>query len=534
MQLQRRRFLKTAGLATLGLAALNCSTKSRQPNIVFIMSDDHTRQAMSCYGSRINKTPNLDRIAAGGMRFDNCFVTNSICAPSRAVILTGKFSHINGVTDNNRHFDGSQQTFPKLLQQAGYQTAMVGKWHLKTDPTGFDFWKVLPGQGNYYNPDFKTPEGQEQIEGYVTDIITDVALEWLKQRRDPQKPFLLMYHHKAPHRAWWPGPDHLKTYAGETIAEPDNLFDDYADRGRAAKEQEQSVAHDLRPSGDLKLKPEQAEVFPDTSPAGIESYNANIRRMTESQRQAWDDAFDPRNEAAVEQSPEGKDLVRWKYQRYIKDYLRCVASVDDNVGRLLDYLEKAGLTENTIVVYTSDQGFYLGEHGWFDKRFMYEESFSTPLLVRWPRRIKAGSVNKVLVQNLDFAETFLEAAGAEIPADMQGRSLLPLLHGKTPADWRDAVYYHYFEYPGAHMVKRHYGIRTKRYKLLHFYYDIDEWELYDMEKDPHEMKNVYGDPEYQEIVNNLLVRLEELRRQYGDIDDVAKRVLEEDLAHGGK
>ncbi len=529
MQLQRRHFLKTAGLAALGLAAWRCST-SRQPNILFIMSDDHTRQAMSCYGSKINKTPNLDRIAAEGMRFDNCFVTNSICAPSRAVILTGKFSHINGVTDNRRHFDGSQQTFPKLLQQAGYQTAMVGKWHLKSDPTGFDYWKVLPGQGNYYNPDFKTPQGRERIEGYVTDVITDVALDWLKEKRDTQRPFLLMYHHKAPHRAWWPGPGHLETWEGETIPEPPNLFDDYSNRGRAAKEQEMSVEHDLRPSGDLKLKPEQAAEIRDKTPAGGRSYHNNINRMTESQRRAWHAAYGPRNKKAVEEAPEGPDLVKWKYQRYIKDYLRCVASVDDNIGRVLEYLDESGLAKNTIVVYTSDQGFYLGEHGWFDKRFMYEESFSTPLLVRWPRKVRAGGINTDLVQNLDFAETFLDAAGAEIPGDMQGRSLLPLLRGETLTSWRDAVYYHYFEYPAVHMVKRHYGIRSKRYKLIHFYYDIDEWELYDLEKDPREMNNLYGDPDYQDVVKQLEVKLAELRKYYGDSDEVAERILEEDMA----
>jgi len=526
----RRDFIKFMGIGAAALSFPGCQLLSpaRRPNIIFIMSDDHTRQAMSCYGSKINQTPNLDRIAAAGIRFDNCFVTNSICAPSRAVILTGKFSHLNGVTDNIRHFDGTQQTFPKLLQQAGYQTAMVGKWHLKSEPTGFDFWKVLPGQGNYYNPNFRTPEGTEQIEGYVTDIITDVALDWLKTGRDPERPFLLMYHHKAPHRAWWPGPAHLKTYTDESIPEPATLFDDYEGRGRAAREQEMSVAHDLRPFGDLKLNPEKVPPVPVTDTWGERAYNWNYQRFTPDQRQAWDEAYNPMIEKFLQEKPTGNDLTKWKYQRYIKDYLRCVASVDDNVGRLLNYLDEAGLTENTIVIYTSDQGFYLGEHGWFDKRFMYEESFGTPLLVRWPGEVKAGSVCTELVQNLDFAETILDAAGVTIPDEMQGKSLLPLLQNKA-TDWQDAVYYHYYEYPGAHAVKRHYGIRTKQYKLIHFYYDIDEWELYDLEKDPYEMNNVYHQPEYQEVVTQLTARLAKLRQHYGDSEASAQQILEEDL-----
>ncbi|MHC4743505.1 MAG: sulfatase/phosphatase domain-containing protein, partial [Planctomycetota bacterium] len=438
----RRQFLKTIGLAT-GLAALpscasagRASRKAKRPNIIYIMTDDHASHAMSCYGSKINKTPNLDRIAKDGMRFDNCFCTNSICAPCRAVVLTGKHSHINGLKDNRMRFDGSQQTFPKLLQKAGYQTAMVGKWHLKTDPTGFDYWNVLPGQGKYYNPDMIEMGEKKKYTGYCTDIITDHALAWLK-KRDPKKPFCL---------------------DGETMPEPDTLFDDYTGRGTAAKEQDMSIKKTMT-DHDLKL--------------------TEIKGLTPEQKEAWDAAYKPKNEAFKKANLQGKELIRWKYQRYIKDYLRCIASVDDNVGRLLDYLDSNGLADNTVVFYTSDQGFYLGDHGWFDKRFMYEESLRMPLLVRYPKEIKAGSMNKDLVQNLDFAPTFLDFAGVEVPEDMQGVSFRRILQGKKPRRWRKSIYYHYYEYPAVHSVKRHYGVRTLQYKLIHFYHDIDEWELYD-------------------------------------------------------
>ena len=505
----RREFLKTVGTVAgstvaastlFGCTAMGraSSAKSR-PNIIYIMSDDHASHAMSCYGSKVNKTPNLDRIANEGMRFTNSFCTNSICAPCRAVILTGKHSHLNGITDNRLKFDGSQQTFPKLLQQAGYQTAMLGKWHLKTDPTGFDYWNVLPGQGAYYNPVMIENGERKKYTGYVTDIITDHALNWLKGRA-AGKPFCLMYHHKAPHRNWQPGPKHLDLYEGVHMPEPDTLFDDYTGRGRAAKEQDMSIEKTMNKS-DLKL----------TTPRGL----------TPEQKAKWDAAYGPRNKAFEEAGLEGKDLVRWKYQRYIKDYLRCIASVDENVGRVLDYLDEAGLTENTVVIYTSDQGFYLGDHGWFDKRFMYEESLRMPLVVRYPKEIRPGSLNHDLVQNLDFAETFLDYAGAAIPADMQGRSLRPVLRGRTPRDWRKSIYYHYYEYPGAHSVKRHYGVRTDRYKLIHFYHDIDEWELYDMKSDPDELRNVFGDPKYADVVKDLTAELKRLRAMYKDTTGAA-------------
>ena len=501
----RREFLKTLGFMAGSASALSilpsCNiigqitgTGRKRPNIIFIMTDDHASHALSCYGSKINQTPNLDRIAAEGMLFSNSFCTNSICAPCRAVILTGKYSHINGVIDNGKKFDGSQQTFPKLLQEVGYETAMLGKWHLKTDPTGFDYWNVLPGQGKYYNPDMKEMGQKRKYTGYTTDIITDHALKWLKERTG-DKPFCLMYHHKAPHRAWEPGPKYLTMYDDVTMPEPENLFDDYSNRGRAAKEQDMSIEKTMT-DRDLKLVPP--------------------KNLTAGQKKLWDAAYEPKNEAFRKANLKGKDLIRWKYQRYIKDYLRCIASVDDNVGRLLDYLDESGLAKNTVVVYTSDQGFYLGDHGWFDKRFMYEESLRMPLMVRYPKEVKAGSINDDIVLNLDFGVTFLDFAGVPKPSDMQGRSIRMILRGKTPNDWRTSMYYHYYEYPAVHSVKRHYGVRNKRYKLIHFYNDIDEWELYDLKNDPKEMKNVYNEPAYAGIVKKLRAELKRLRKKYKD------------------
>ena len=506
--MDRRDFLKAAGLGAASFALGGCANGfqklsgrgDKRPNILFIMSDDHAAPAISAYRgflSGVAKTPNLDRIAKEGMLFKNCFCTNSICAPSRAVILTGKYSHLNGVIDNRKSFDGSQQTFPKLLQKVGYQTAMIGKWHLKTDPTGFDYWNVLPGQGTYYNPDMKEMGQRKKYTGYTTDIITDHVLKWLKERTS-LKPFCLMYHHKAPHREWEPGPKHLAMYDDVAVPEPQTLFDNNSDRGTAAKEQDMTIKKTMN-DRDLKL------VAP--------------KNLTPEQKKNWDAAYEPKNEAFRKANLRGRDLVRWKYQRYIKDYLRCIASVDDNVGRVLDYLDETGLAENTVVIYTSDQGFYLGEHGWFDKRFMYEESLRMPFLIRYPRQIKPGSVNDDMVLNLDFAPTFLDFAQAQIPSDMQGQSLRPLLEGITPTDWRSSIYYHYYEYPAWHSVKRHYGIRTERYKLIHFYYDIDEWELYDLAKDPDEFKNLYGDPAYAQVVKKLKAELARLKKKFGDTTD---------------
>ncbi len=477
--------------ATANAAKPAAGPTSGRPNILFIMTDDHAYHAIGAYGSKVNQTPNLDRLAKEGMRFNRCLVTNSICGPCRAVILTGKYSHVNGFIDNGSRFDGSQQTVAKLLQKAGYQTAVIGKWHLVSDPTGFDYWNILLGQGPYYNPPMKTAQGVTRHEGYTTDIITDFALDFLKDQKGAEKPFFLMYHHKAPHRNWQPGPKYLNKYKDVTIPEPNTLFDDYAGRGTAAKTQDMTIAKTMTPD-DLKL-----------TPPG---------NLTPEQRQAWDAAYDQENEDFRQANLQGDDLARWKYQRYMKDYLRCIDSVDENVGRVLNYLDESGLAKNTVVIYTSDQGFYLGDHGWFDKRWMYEESLKTPLMIRYPGHIQPGSVNSDMVLNLDFAETFLDLAGAEVPADMQGRSMAPILVGNTPDDWRKSMYYHYYEFPGPHSVQRHYGVATDRYKLMYFY-TIDEWELYDLEQDPQEMKSVYGDPAYAEVQAELKQELARLRQE---------------------
>lgn len=485
----------------IGKAAL-VGEAAAAPNILFIFSDDHAYQAVGAYGSVINETPNLDRLAADGVRFDRCYVTNSICGPSRACIQTGKYSHLNGFYKNGDRFDGSQQTFPKLLRAAGYQTAVVGKWHLASSPTGFDYWKVLPGQGRYYSPVFRTPEGTETLPGYTTDVITDEAINWLQNDRDPDQPFMLMVQHKAPHREWQPGPEHVGDLADVDVPEPATLFDNYANRSDAAKQATMRISEDMRLVQDLK-------VFEPDSQYG----ERLLGLMDDDARERWIAAYADENEEFEAANLEGDDLVRWKYQRYIKDYLRCIASVDDGVGRLLDYLERAGLADDTVVIYSSDQGFYLGEHGWFDKRFMYEQSLRTPLIAKWPGVTPAGRVEERIVSNLDFAETFLEIAGVTVPDDMQGRSLAPLLRGETPPDWRESFYYHYYEGPPAvHTVAKHYGVTDGRYKLIHFY-DLDQWELFDLQTDPHELRSVYGQAEYADVQRRLNEELGRLRTE---------------------
>lgn len=482
--------------------------QAERPNIVFIFSDDHATQAISAYGgplAKIAPTPNLDRIAKEGMLFHRCMVTNSICGPSRATILTGKYSHKNGFFQNEATvFDGTQQTFPKLLRKAGYQTALIGKWHLGGQPTGFDHWEILPGQGSYYNPDFITEKGKHSEEGYCSEILTEKAVKWLTTERKEEEPFLLMLQHKAPHRAWDPAPKYLTAFDDVTIPEPDTLFDDYEGRGTAAREQDMSIEKTMTLGRDLKVKE-----MDDTGDFVRRGYG----RLTESQKKLWDAAYQPKNDAFVKANLSGDDLVRWKYQRYVKDYLRCIKSVDDSVGAIQKFLDENGLAENTVLIYSSDQGFYLGEHGWFDKRFMFDESYRTPLLVRWPGQVKAGSTNSDLVSNLDFAQTFLDIAGAEQPDDMQGSSIVPILKGETPKDWRETHYYHYYEYPGWHMVHRHEGIYDGRYKLMNFY-DLGEWELYDLETDPQEMQNQYENPEYKKVATRLHKALEERREEF--------------------
>lgn len=471
------------------------TTARRPPNIVFIFSDDHAYQAISAYSDprRLIETPNIDRIAREGMRFDRCIVPNSICGPSRATVLTGKYSHKNGFYNNsNSRFDGSQPTFPKMLRSAGYQTAIFGKWHLVTDPTGFDEWHILPGQGEYYNPMMIHKGTRARQAGYVTDVITDLSLQWLRDR-DRSRPFLLMCQHKAPHREWLPATRHLGHDADRKYPEPPTLFDDYSGRGLAEHDQDMTIARTMTPR-DLKLNP----------PKGL----------TPEQRAAWDAYYEPRNIAFRAAKLTGADLVRWKYNRYMHDYLGCIKAVDESVGRLLKFLDDEGLAENTIVVYTADQGFYLGEHGWFDKRWIFEESLRTPLLVRWPGVTKPGSVNADLVSNLDFAETFLEAAGRPVPPDMQGRSLVPVLAGRTPADWRKYFYYEYYEYPQPHHVRPHQGVVTSRYKLVRFEGpDLQSWELFDREKDPYELKDVHEDPAYAGTMAELKREMTRLRAE---------------------
>ena len=478
----------------LGSASLQAAAQSR-PNVLMIFCDDLASQAISAYNHplKLLQTPNMDRIAKEGMLFDRCLVPNSICGPSRAVILTGKYSHLNGFYRNGNRFDGSQQTVSKLLQKAGYQTAVVGKWHLETNPTGFDYWHILPGQGAYYNPPMIKNGEQVRHTGYTTDLITDFSIDWLKNR-DKSKPFLLLAQHKAPHREWAPALRHLGWNKDRTFPEPDTLFDDYSGRGRAEHEQDMTLAKTFT-ERDAKL----------TAPPSLNA----------EQRKVWDAYYEPLNAKFREARLTGKDLVRWRYQRYMHDYLGTVKAVDESVGRLLKYLDDEGLAQNTLVVLSSDQGFYLGEHGWFDKRWIYEESVTTPMFIRWPGVAKPGSRSDALVSVIDFPETWLEAAGAPIPADMQGRSLKPLLQaGRAPGDWRTSFYYHYYEFPGPHSVRKHYGVVTDRYKLFHFYEpDVNYWTLIDRQKDPKELKDVYNDPAYAETRKTLHAEITRLRKE---------------------
>ncbi len=504
--------------------------ETKRPNILFMMTDDHTTQATSCYGSRLLRTPNIDRIAREGIRMDACYATNALSGPSRACILTGKFSHVNGFTDNASTFDGSQPTFPKLLQAAGYQTSIVGKWHLITEPQGFDYWCILTGQheqGDYYDPDFNENGKPVTEKGYVTDIITDKAIDFL-EHRDKSKPFCMMYHHKAPHRNWMPAPRHLGLFNDTVFPEPSTLFDTYEGRGTAARTQDMSIGHTLTTDWDLKLLT-RAEMLADTANRLYSVY----KRMPPAVQDKWDAVYAQRIAEYRSGRLKGKELVSWKYQQYMRDYLATVVAVDENIGRLLAYLEKTGELDNTIIVYTSDQGFFLGEHGWFDKRFMYEECQQMPLVIRYPAAIKAGSTSEAIAMNVDFAPTLLDFAGAEIPSDMQGRSLKPVLTGagETPAGWREAAYYHYYEYPAEHSVKRHYGIRTSRFKLIHFYNDVDEWELYDLEHDPHELNNIFGKAAYAAEQSRLTALLKETQQQYGDTDPEEK---EQELFKGDR
>lgn len=493
-------------------------TINKRPNIIFIMADDHATQAISAYGhpiSQLAPTPNIDRIADEGAIFKHNFCTNSICGPSRAVILTGKHSHINGFRMNGDRFDGGQQTFPKILQKAGYKTAMFGKWHLHGEPEGFDYWNILQDQGNYYNPNFISVNEQTKkvdttmIMGYATDIVTEDALRYLEKIKGGNQPFMLMVQHKAPHRNWMPALRHLNLYDNVEFPVPDTYFTNH-EGSTVSKEQYQTIYKDTYEGHDLKMTKKKGSPELAHNP-----WTTDFDRMTPEQRTAWDKAYQPKNDAFHDANLTGKDLALWKLQRYLQDYMATIASVDEGVGKILDYLEANNLGENTIVVYTTDQGFYLGEKGWFDKRFMYEESLGMPMLMKYPAVIKPGTENTALTQNLDFAETFLDFAQVDIPSDMQGKSLKPLLTNTVDDDdFRDAIYYHYYDFPAFHMVKKMYGVRTDRFKLMHVYDDIDEWELYDLKEDPSELNNVINDDAYNEIEQILRKRLAELQQQY--------------------
>jgi arylsulfatase A-like enzyme len=491
--------------------------KKQRPNIIYMMSDDHGYQAISAYGYGLNNTPNIDALGKDGMRFNRAYVTNSICGPSRAVMLTGKHSHVNGFKDNHSTFDGSQPTVAKMLHEAGYQTAIIGKWHLISEPQGFDYWNIVPGQGDYHNPDFIENGVRKKVAGYVTTLTTDFAINWL-EKRDPSKPFFMMYQQKAPHRNWMPEPKYYHLFDSVQFPVPSNYLDNYDTRTRAAKEQEMGIAKDMHEAYDLKLAfdltPEERK--------GLGVLWQNIyNRFTPEQKKEWEKAYGPMIEEFKKSHLTGDALAVWKYQRYMRDYLRCIQSVDDNVGRLLRYLKENDLEKNTIVIYTSDQGFYLGEHGWFDKRFMYEESFRTPLLIKWPGVTKGKMVSNSLVQNLDFAETILDMAGLPIPADMQGKSMAPLLKGKQKGDLHDALYYHFYENQ-EHKVANHIGVRTNRYKLI-FFYENNEYELYDLQKDPKEMNNLYNDPAYKKLSEDMLQKLKETKVAYKDPLDIVIR-----------
>ncbi|MFW5821237.1 MAG: sulfatase [Bacteroidota bacterium] len=502
-------------LALFGISLPSCIDKNEEesperPNIIFIMSDDHAVQAISAYGSSINNTAHIDKLAEEGIKFENAFVTNSICAPSRAVILTGKHSHLNGVIDNSSRFDSSQMTFPKILRENGYNTAIVGKWHLKSQPTGFDYWNVLPGQGDYYNPKF-IKNGKDTIyEGYVTDITTDLAIDWMESRKG-EKSFMLMMQHKAPHRNWMPHTDYLDKYEDIKFPEPANFWEDYTDKEHL-QEQKLTIARHMDIRYDLKIPCDTCKQVRVNWWAEKALEDA-LGRMNEEQLTAWEKGYDDEiRDFFSKESFTEEELAEWKLNRYIQDYLRTIISVDESIGRILSYLEEKDLKDNTLVIYTSDQGFFLGEHGLFDKRYMYEESLQTPLLMMYPEKINSGITSSKLVQNLDIAPTLLDAAGIEIPGSMQGKSLLPLIKGEEDIEWRDAIYYQFYETGWG--VSPHYGIRTDSYKLIRFEGNTVSWELYDLKQDPDEMHNVYGKAEYEHVQEELHMKLAELREKY--------------------
>lgn len=489
-----------------------------KPNIIYIMSDDHDADAISAYGSKFIKTPHIDRIAKEGMLFQRAFVGNSICGPARATLLTGQHSHKNGMKDNRTRFDGSQLTMPKLFQQHGYQTAIVGKWHLHTYPTGFDYWKILPGQGLYYQPRLIQMNGDTSTyPGYATEVITNEAINWLQNKREQDKPFLLLLHHKAPHRYFFPSPKNIEAFKDKTFPEPATLYADTTGRGSAWKLQTMSILHDMKLSSDLKVDPVYLMDIPWLKPdsAEVAYYNSIFNRIPVADRQKIKDIYAIRGTILQEQRPQGNALLKLKYQWYMQDYLATAASVDEGVGKLLDYLDNSGLTQNTLIVYTSDQGFYLGQNGWFDKRWMYDVSMRTPLMARWPGHIKPGTTNRTMVQNIDYAPTFLDVAGISIPSSMQGISLKPILKDTRAMVSRNSLYYHFYEYNADHTVLQHLGVRTERYKLIYFY-TVNEWQLYDLKNDPTEQKNLIRNKQYTDVLANMKKELLRLRDHYDD------------------
>jgi arylsulfatase A-like enzyme len=497
------------GVMNIASAQRPQEASQRKPNIIFIMSDDHGYQAISAYSNKLIQTPNIDRIGREGAVMRNAFVTNSVCSPSRAVILTGKYGHLNGQRDNGTYFDGSQQTLPKILKTNGYRTALVGKWHLFSQPTGFDYWNILPDQGHYYNPKFIKMGKDTAYSGYVTDVTTDLALEWIEQ--DRSQPFFIMLHHKAPHRNWMPPQQYLQEYNDRQFLLPHNFYDDYAGR-EGLQRQQISMKEGLDVRYDSKVPCDTCAITK-VNHWAPEEFQREMERLTPAERQAWDKAYEDEYKAFA-QIKDKDQLLRWQYQRFLEDYLRCVRSVDDNIGRVLKYLDDEGLAQNTVVVYMSDQGVYLGEHGLYDKRFMYEESFRTPMLIRFPQAIQPSQKINAYVLNLDVPPTLLELAGIAIPKDMQGESMKKLLKEGNEKDWRKELYYHYYE--KSFGATAHYGIRTERYKLIHFYDPGNSWELYDLKKDPIEMHNLYGDAAYVKIIEKLKEQLKALQNKYND------------------
>lgn len=489
----------------------------QRPNIIFIMSDDHDMDAISAYNKTLISTPNIDRIATNGMRFNKAFVGNSICSPARATLLTGQHSHKNGVKDNFTRFDSSKTTIAGLLSAGGYHTGLIGKWHLHSYPTGFDYWRILPGMGQYFDTRMITMQGDTIIEkGYSTDVITNDALNWLDTIKKG-KPFALFLHHKAPHRNFVPNLKHLEIFSKKVFPEPSTLYTDVSGRGTAWKKQTMDILVTMRLCGDLKIDPEFIKDIPEFKPPAddIATYNAIMKRMPDNERERFKQIYAERGKILRDKRPKGNELLAYKYQWYMQDYIACIASIDENIGRVLDYLQKNNLDKNTAVIYTSDQNFYLGENGWFDKRFAYDVSMGTPLLISWPGKVHRSTVNNVMVQNIDFAPTILDIADVKIPSWMQGRSLEPMLRGNKKDLSRKYLYYHYYEYSKDHTVIPHIALRSDRYKLI-YYYTANEWELYDLQKDPGEQNNVISKPGYKKITTDLKKELKKLREEYDD------------------